>query len=67
MSWERIGPPPVEWGSTLCYRRHCAERAVLTIDGWPYCLDHGDDEVERVVAWELHPELVGQLPDLAER
>ena len=66
---DRIQPPPVVWGLTLCYRTGCAETAVLAIDGWPFCLDHGDDEVERTVALELNPALVrsGGLPDLEER
>lgn len=53
LPYERIGPPPVYWGETLCGRRRCVELAVLTIDGWPFCLDCGDDEIERAVAVEL--------------
>jgi hypothetical protein len=65
--WARIGPPPVSWGETLCSADHCAELAELTLDGWPFCLACGDDALERILAWELHPELVGMLPDLADR
>jgi hypothetical protein len=65
--WERIGPPPVRWGETLCSAVHCAELAVLLLDGWPFCLDCGDDAWEREIAWELHPELVRMLPALADR
>jgi hypothetical protein len=48
-----ISPGVTVWGSTLCSRVHCAELAVLTIDRWPFCLEHADDEVERLVAIEL--------------
>lgn len=67
MSWERIGPPPVEWGLTMCQRRHCTDAAVCLLDGWPLCLDHADEELERTIAWELNPELVGMLPALDDR
>jgi hypothetical protein len=48
-----IGPGVTIWGSTLCSRHGCAEPATLTIDRWPFCLEHGDEEVERIVAIEL--------------
>jgi hypothetical protein len=66
VTFEQIGPPPVEWGLTLCRWRHCAELAQVKIDGWPYCITHGDDELERAIAWELNPKLVGMLPALDE-
>lgn len=55
MSWRPIGLPRVWWGETLCSEDHCAELAVLTFDGWPYCLDHGEDAWERELARELNP------------
>jgi hypothetical protein len=56
---------PVEWGTTLCYRKSCAELAECVFDGDPYCLLHADDALERAVAvellgdraWELLPPL----------
>lgn len=65
--YDRIGPPPVTWGVTLCGFPHCAELAEALLDGWPFCLPHADDEVERWIAWELNPELVGLLPSLVDR
>jgi len=61
VSYERIGLPDIAWGATLCWRHHCAELAVLAFDGYPYCLDHGEDEWERTIAWELNPELARRL------
>lgn len=57
----------MDWGLTGCTRRHCVELAVLTIDGWPFCLDCADDELDRAIAWELNPELVGRMPALEDR
>lgn len=66
--FESIGPPPVTWGVTLCYSRACVAPAVLTIDGWPYCLTCGDDQVERAVAAEIAPELVSSsFPTVDDR
>ncbi len=67
MRYERIGPPEITWGQTMCSRRHCVEGAACLLDGWPFCLDHADDEVERWLALELNPELVGLLPALDDR
>lgn len=55
MSWGEIGLPRIEWGATLCSTEHCAELAVLAFDGWPYCLDHGEDAWELALAWEISP------------
>jgi hypothetical protein len=65
--WEEIGPPLVSWGETLCNRRGCAELAVLLFEGWPYCLDCGEDAWERALAVELNPVLADLLPGLADR
>lgn len=65
--YERIGPPPVDWGVTLCNHPHCVDRAEVKLDGWPYCLTHADDEIERWVAWDLNPELVALMPSLRDR
>lgn len=65
--FESIGPPPITWGTTLCYQRHCTELAVLSIDGWPYCLDCGDDLVEREVAVSIKPDFADIAPSLGDR
>ena len=64
--YERIGPPEIDWGLTLCSRKRCAELAAVLLDGWPFCLDCADLDLERWVAWSLNPELVGMLPSLDE-
>ena len=56
-----IRPPLVTWGATMCSARHCVAPAVLLIDGWPFCLDCGDDVVERTIAAEIAPEVVAEL------
>ena len=66
--FERIGPPPVEWGLTLCSRKSCAELAEVKVDGWPFCCFHADDEIERWVAFSLNPDAVFDLfPALDDR
>jgi hypothetical protein len=67
VSWARIAPPEIDWGLTGCSTRHCVELAAVTLDGWPFCLDCADAEVDRWVAWSLNPELVELLPSLADR
>ena len=52
--YEQVGLPEIAWGETLCWR-HCGELAVLAFDGYPYCLDHGEDAWEREVAREIDP------------
>ena len=64
--WERIAPPEIDWGLTLCSRKRCAELAECLLDGWPFCLLHAEDDLERWVAWSLNPELVASLPPLDE-
>ena len=65
MSWFR---EPVEWGLTLCYRRHCAELAECVFDGDPFCLEHAEEAWERAVAVELLGERAWDLlPPLEER
>lgn len=56
--FERIAPDRIVWGETMCSRQGCVEPAVLAFEGWPYCLDHGDDSFERAVAFELAPDTV---------
>lgn len=65
--WERIAPPWIDWGTTLCSSRHCTEEATVALDGWPYCLTCADDQVERWVAFSLNPGLVASLPSLEDR
>lgn len=61
MSWEPIGLPRIEWGLTLCHRQGCAELAVLAFEGWPYCLDHGEEAFDFEVAREIDPGLADLL------
>lgn len=63
----RIAPPEIDWGATLCARRHCTEEAEVSLDGWPYCLDCADAELDRWVAFSLNPELVALMPGLEDR
>lgn len=56
-------PPPIEWGSTMCRRKRCVELAAVAIDGEPYCIMHGDDEIERAC---VEPEFARLLPELDE-
>lgn len=65
--YERIGPPPVVWGSTLCSRRQCTEDAEVLLDGWPLCIDCAEAELDRWVAFSLNPELARMMPSLADR
>lgn len=65
--YARIAPPEITWGETLCGRAHCVEAAACLIDGWPFCLTHADDELERWVAFSLNPELVASMPSLDDR
>lgn len=67
MAWQRIAPPEVDWGLTGCTARHCVELAEVLLDGWPFCLDCADTEVDRWVAWSLNPEAVELMPSLADR
>ena len=55
--WEPIGLPPVTWGETLCWVKECAELAACSFDGYPYCLDHADEELDAWLARSLHPGL----------
>lgn len=47
----------------MCGRAHCVELAACAIDGWPFCLVHAEDALERWVAFGLNPELLELLPD----
>lgn len=65
--YARIAPPEIDWGATLCSRRHCTDEAQASLDGWPYCLDCADAELDRWVAFSLNPELVAMMPGLDDR
>lgn len=61
-----LAPPEVTWGATLCVHPHCAELAACRLEGWPYCLGHADDLLERELAGELSPSIGQLLPPLDE-
>lgn len=65
-SFQRIAPPEVTWGATLCTQATCAELAACLLDRWPYCLRHADEVLERELAGELRPSIGQELPDLDE-
>lgn len=58
-----IAPAPIEWGSTMCARRHCVELAECSIDGEPFCIEHGDEEIERAC---VSVDFAAKLPELDE-
>lgn len=62
----RIAPPEITWGATLCSRRHCVDTAACLLDGWPFCLLHAEDELERWVALDLNREAVALMPGLED-
>lgn len=59
--WEPIGLPVIDWGSTLCWAKECAELAACAFDGYPYCIEHADDAVDAWVARSMNPELADRL------
>lgn len=62
-----LAPAPIEWGSTLCRRKRCVEIAEAALDGVPYCIEHADEEIDRLVAIELGGvEMLDKLPGLDE-
>lgn len=54
----------VIWGETKCDRRHCSALAELLTDGEALCLDCADLRLERTLAVDQAPQLVGLLPGL---
>ena len=58
-----LAPPPITWGATLCKRKRCVELAEVAIDGEPWCIEHGDEEIDRAC---VDPDFARMLPELDE-
>lgn len=56
----------VVWGESLCDAPRCSSPGELLCDGELRCVSHADEELERVIAVELNPSLLGLLPPLYE-
>lgn len=62
MTLPLYAPPRIVWGSTMCFRRRCVQPAAVALEGWPLCWLHLEDEIEELIAEEIHPWTVGHLP-----
>lgn len=60
-------PEPPHWTLSECQVKGCGAPAEVLAEGWPVCIDHADEWLERIEAIERYPAFRELLPSLGDR